>query len=144
MNVFPVKVNRDGKELTVTLKLDTKHIRNLSAKYDNRSPLDIVTDASSNPGVLADILDAALQHRNSGNPMDLDGDELLDLLVENGCCGMMKHMTLANDIAVVSGIMDKEQASAMKNAMERKMKKIIDSLNEDKEESDPPTKKGSK
>lgn len=144
MNVFPVKVFRDDKELTVTLKLDTKNLRKLSAKYDNRSPLDIITDASSDPGVLADILDAALRYRNNDNPKDMDGDVLRDLLVEGGFGGMAQSMALANNIAVVSGVMDKEQATALNSSMERRMKKIIDDINNDEvmeEDTDPPTKK---
>lgn len=133
MNVYPVKLQRNGKSLTVTLKLDLNHIRELCEKY-SKDILEIVTEAATSPSVLGDILDAALRHRHNDNPVDLDGDELFDLLVEAGkMSGMTAWMELSNNVSVVSGILDKEQAAAMLKSVRRRMDAMVDSLNADSE-----------
>lgn len=141
MNVFPVKIRRNGEDLTLTLKLDVKRIRELCEKHQ-KDIMDLITDVSTSPGTLADILDAALHHSHNENPVDLDGDELFDLLVEAGILkGMASWVELTNKIAVVSGVLEQEQSNAMIGSMKRRMKQLVDKLNSDAEETADPSQK---
>lgn len=130
MNIYPVTVERNGERLTVQLKLDVKRIRELTAKT-GKDIIDMITDAPKDPGLMAQILDAALRFRNNPNPPDLDGDELFELLVEGGTRGMSAWMRVVNGIGVVSGPLDETQARAMQNSLDRRMKRLLEELEQE-------------
>lgn len=142
MNVYPVTAELDGKKQRFDLKLDVKHIRELTEKT-GKGILDLLTDAPGDPGVMGEILDAAIRFKNNQNPADVDGDDLFDLLVDGGTCGMTDWMEIANGIATASGILQSAQANAMLSSVKRRMEKAIDKLNRDEEDTAPSTQKES-
>lgn len=129
MTVYPVRVTHKGEDVNICLKLDVKHIRSLQQEH-GKSILDMITDAPTDLAMMGTILEAAMRYKHNNNPADLDGDDLFDLLVEQGKGGMVYWLELATGIAVVSGIMTKEQAATMVEAvrsrMDQSMQKVKD------------------
>lgn len=140
MNVYPIKVEYQGEEKIIALKLDLKHIRELQVKT-GREILDLVTDAPRELSTMGDLLDAALRWKGNDNPADLSGDDLFDLLVQQGKAGLADWMELANGISVASGVLQASQASAMLTSVRRKLEQSIDKLNRGEEDEEIPSPK---
>ena|GEM_PF-2255050 len=143
MNVYPVKIMWKGEEKILSLKLDLKHIRELQVKT-GKEILDLITDAPRELGQMGDLLDAALRWKGNENPADLTGDDLFDLLVQQGKAGIADWLEVANGIATASGVLQSTQASAMLNSVKRKMEKVIEKMNheeDDAEETEVPSPK---
>lgn len=147
MNVYPVKVDWQGEERIISLKLDLKHIRELQAKT-GKDILDLLGDAPVSLGEMGDLLDASLHWKGNDNPADMTGDDLFDALVQQGKAGAADWMEVANGIAAASGILQGRQAAAMLTNVRRKMEKTIERLekgdSEDAEDeaSDDPSLQG--
>lgn len=143
MCVYPVKVMMEGVESTILLKLDVKTIRRLQTET-GKEILDILMDAPSNPAAMGDLLEAAVHFTNNHNPQ-ISGDDLYELLVESGKCGVSDWLEIVNGIATASGILQSAHGTAMVTSVRRRMEKVIAKLEsgddeEDVEEPVPPTK----
>ena len=148
MNVYPVRIEWKGEDVLLSLKLDLRHIRELSLKT-GKDILDLITDAPTTLATMGDLLDAALHWKGNENPVTLTGDDLFDALVQQGKGGMGDWMELVNGIATASGILQSQQAAAMLKSVRRKMEQTIERLEkgdeEEKEgEADPSSDKGEK
>ena len=135
MNVYPVKIMWKGEEKILSLKLDLKHIRELQVKT-GKEILDLITDAPRELGQMGDLLDAALRWKGNENPADLTGDDLFDLLVQQGKAGIADWLEIANGIAAASGVLQSAQANAMLAAVKRRMEKAIEQMNRDEEDEE--------
>ena len=143
MNVYPVKIMWKDEERIISLKLDLKHIRELQVKT-GMEILDLITDAPRELGQMGALLEAALRWKGNDNPADLTGDDLFDLLVQQGKAGIADWLEVANGIATASGVLQSTQASAMLNSVKRKMEKVIEKMNheeDDAEETEVPSPK---
>lgn len=143
MCVYPVNVILDGVETTILLKLDVKTVRRLQTET-GKEILDILMDAPSNPAAMGDLLEAAIHYTNHHNPT-LSGDDLYELLVDSGKCGVSDWLEIVNGIAAASGILQSAHGNAMVTSVRRRMEKVIAKLEsgEDEDEAEepvPPTK----
>lgn len=127
MNVYPVKVELNGKELLLELKLDVKHIRQMCADAQ-KGIMEIITDAPTDPGAMADLLDNALRFKNNMNPETIDGDDLYDLLAGSVAFGTLDWLKIVNQIASVSGILQPQHGAAMVKVMEKNMKENLEKI----------------
>lgn len=147
MNVYPVKIDWNGKDTLISLKLDLKHIRALQ-ENTGKDLLDLITDAPQTLVTMGDLLDAALCWKGNENPPDLTGDDLFDALVQQGKAGVADWMELVNGIATASGVLQSQQAAAMLKSVRRKVEQAIERMekgeDEDEKEksADPSPKKG--
>jgi hypothetical protein len=135
MNVYPVRIDWNGEDALISLKLDLRHIRELQAKT-GKDILDLLTDAPLTLAPMGDLLEAALRWKGNENPADLTGEDLFDLLVQQGRAGVADWMELANGIAAASGVLQSQQASAMIKSARRKMEEAIERLEKGDEESE--------
>lgn len=111
MNVYPITVDRDGKPVTLGLRLDVSHIRKLCS--DHKDDINsILLNGASDPGILAEVLTAALGYRKNDNETT-DGDEVYDLLVDKGYAGQLAWLRLALEIGKVSGTLSASQADTI-------------------------------
>lgn len=135
MNVYPLTIkNEEGKKVTLTLRLDLSHIRQLKEETGS-DPLDLISDAGSgNSLTLAALLGASLNHKNNKNAIT-DGDELFDLLVDNGVCGLSSWAELLSKVVTISGILTAKQMQGIV----RKVKEAEALLEGDNEPAAPPT-----
>ncbi len=117
MNVYPIKVKLNDKEETLTLRLDVDGIRALQNQY-GVDINDLILDCGSNPVKMADVLSAALGHRNNKNTV-LSGDEVFMALADDNRGGMIGWSDLAMRIAVVSGTMTVQQVEKILEKMKR-------------------------
>ncbi len=145
MNVYPVKIEWNGKSVTASLKLDLRHIRELQ-ETTGKDILDLISDAPVTFTAMGDLLEAALHWKGNENPADLTGDDLFDALVQQGRAGAADWMELVNGIAAASGILQSRQSAAMLASVRRNMEKTIERLEngtgEEKEAPDVPSLKG--
>lgn len=140
MCVYPVKVNMDGVDTTILLKLDVKTIRRIQTEK-GKEILDILMDAPRDPAAMGELLDAALHYSHNHNPQ-MEGDDLYELLVEAGKCGIADWLEIANGIAAASGILQTAHGNAMVASVRRKMEEAIAKMEkgDEVEEAVPPTK----
>lgn len=111
MNVYPITVERDGKPVTLGLRLDVSHIRKLCSDHGDDIN-SILLNGAGDPGVLAEVLTAALSYRKSDNEIT-DGDEVYDLLVDKGYAGQLAWLRLVLEIGKVSGTLSASQADTI-------------------------------
>lgn len=137
MNVYPIKIQWNGEEKVISLKLDLQHIRELAAKT-GMDILDLLLDAPTALATMGDLLDAALRWKGNENPADLTGEALFDALVEQGKAGIADWMEISNGIATVSGVLQSQQAAAMLKSVRRKMEEAFERMEQAAEE-DPDT-----
>lgn len=106
MNVYPVKIELDGKETTVSLKLDARHLRELEEKM-KKNARDIILEAYNSMGTLCDVLTAAMDYKGNTNP-DMDGYDLVDALTDAGKGGELGWPKLMTHVGIVSGVFSRE------------------------------------
>ncbi len=116
----------DGKK--VRLRLTVAGQRLLRERYE-QDIMQTVLDAASDGEKLAALLEAALNWKDSGNPI-LDGEELYDLLVDEGWSGQERFGGLALDIAGASGLFSAGQVERMKASIAQAVEEAFQSLEE--------------
>lgn len=109
--------NYDGETIDVSLRLSIGALKALERQYcKNRDDMLIETIIMSafKPTILADVLKEALNFRGNENSIK-SGDELYELLVDNGYKGTVDFMGIVADIALTSGVISTEMKDAMIN-----------------------------
>lgn len=109
MNVYPVKIELNGKETTVSLKLDARHLRTLEERMELNAR-DILVKAYDSMGTMCDVLTAAMDYKGNANPK-IDGCDLADALTDAGAGGELGWVRLMTQLGMVSGVFSKEAGS---------------------------------
>ena len=73
------------------------------------------------------VFDTALNYKDNDNVIT-DGEELYDLLVDNGTCGMDGFAKVLTDIAVASGIIKKDQANSLLKSVKDTYDNVFDEI----------------
>lgn len=108
----------------VRLRLTVGAQKRLKAYY-NCPVLDTITGAMEDVDILTRLLTEALTWEGSGN-MVTDGDQLYDLLVDNGYSGNGDFGCLAIDIAAASGLLTETHASRIKAKITKSMEGLFE------------------
>lgn len=109
MNVYPVKIELNGKETTVSLKLDSRHLRALEEQMEMNAH-DILVKAYDSMGALCDVLTAAVDYKGNTNPK-IDGCDLADALTDAGKGGELGWVRLVTQLGMVSGVFSQAAGS---------------------------------
>ena len=80
MNVYPVKIEWKGKNVTASLKLDLRHIRELQ-ETTGKDILDLISDAPVTFTAMGDLLEAALHWKGNEPKFILLGTSVVLLAV---------------------------------------------------------------
>jgi hypothetical protein len=130
---YPLRL--DGQ--TVQLRLTVAGQRMLRERYQE-DVLQTVLSAAGDGERMAALLEAALNWAGNHNEIQ-DGEELYDLLVDNGWSGQVDFGGLAFDIAAQSGLISKEQAEQLKNSIAQAVEDAFQGLEQpEKEEKNDP------
>jgi hypothetical protein len=112
-------VGNDGQNIELKLRLNILAQMELEKKYcknKNDMLMETIIYSSFKPTVMVDVLNAALNYKGNDNSIK-SGAELYELLVDNGYAGLKDWMELISNIALISGIINKDIKEAMlKNA----------------------------
>ena len=125
-NVFEKKLKADGKNITAKFRLTLGGQRALKEKYDEEV-MGIIFRAIDDPEIMADIFTESLNYRGNENQIT-DGEEMYDLLVDNGMAGVGDFSELLFGIATKSGIVSEEDAQSFIAKAKGLMGDIIGSL----------------
>lgn len=79
------------------------------------------------------LLGAAAAHRGNENPVT-DGEEIYDLLVDDGVSWPDGFFSVALEIAVASGILSEKAAESIRTAVDQSVSGVLDNLDEILEE----------
>lgn len=125
-NVFERKLKIDGKNITAKFRITLGGQRALKEKYDGEV-LNLIFQAIDNAEIMADVFTEALNYRGNENQIT-DGEEMYDLLVDNGCAGVGDFAEILFGIAAKSGIVSESDAQSFINKAKGLMDDIIGSL----------------
>jgi hypothetical protein len=101
-----------------------------------------VLSAAGDGERMAALLEAALNWAGNHNEIQ-DGEELYDLLVDNGWSGQVEFGGLAFDIAAQSGLISREQAEQLKGSIAQAVEDAFQGLEQpEKEEKNDPFGEG--
>lgn len=78
------------------------------------------------------LLGAAASYKGNDNP-SRDGNEIYDLMVDDGVCGQDGFFEEACHIAIASGIMSEEFAGKTIEAIKKELDNILDNLGTEKD-----------
>lgn len=123
------------KKLKIGNKTEVAHFRitlggqkALKEKYEEEI-LGIIFMAVENAEMAADIFTEALNYRGNENTIT-DGEEMYDLLVDNGVSGVGGFAEILFGIAASSGLVTKEEADSFIKKASGVMDEVLGTLNE--------------
>lgn len=112
--------NNSGENIEIGLRISIGSQKNLEKKYckqPNQVLMETIIMSALTPSIMTDVLTEALNYKGNENSIK-SGDELYELLVDNGYSGTVDFMGLIGDIALTSGIISED----VKNMMIEKIK----------------------
>ena len=127
VNTFDLKLKKDGQDVVVKLRLTLGAQVALKKKYNepmNATIFGAMVDAEK----MAEVLSAALTWNGNENPIK-DGEELYDILVDNGYCGELDFGGVITNIAVASGVLTKKQRDAVMNQAKSAQNELLEEAN---------------
>lgn len=98
----------------VNLRLTIGGQINLQTKFKKDNALNIIFDAIDNVQIMSAVLTEALNYAGNTNKIKT-GTELYDMLVDNGFCGTTDFVNIMTNIALNSGLINKDQFDAINN-----------------------------
>lgn len=107
MNAYTTKIKVDGKETKLSFRLTLKGQMALKEKYEE-SAVTTIMSSVDDAEKYATVLTEALNYKGNENTIT-DGEELYDILVDNGYAGTEDFMRLGVEIGVASGLLSKAQ-----------------------------------
>lgn len=128
MKTLELKIKRDNATEKVHLRLTCGGQRRLKEMFEDET-MSILMGAINEIDKTVAVLETALNYKDNDNTIT-DGEELYDLLVDNGTCGNEEFAKLITDIAVCSGIIKKTQANSLVKSVERTYATMFDSLDD--------------
>lgn len=123
---YEKKLKIDGKNITARFRLTLGGQRALKEKYDSEM-LNLIFQAIDNAEIMADIFGEALSYRGNENEIT-DGEEMYDILVDNGIAGVGDFAEILFGIATKSGLVSESDAQAFVNKAKGLMDDIIGAL----------------
>lgn len=133
MKTVELNIKNNGENVKVHLRLTAGSQLRLKEKYGDENTLSTLLGGIDEIEKTIDVLNESLNYKNNDNTIT-DGEELYDLLVDNGHTGMGDFAKIITDIAVASGIISKPQANSVVNSVTRTYESVFSEL--DKELSD--------
>lgn len=133
MKTLELKVKTENTTEKVHLRLTCGGQRKLKEMFDDET-MSILMGAINEIDKTVAVFDTALNYKNNDNTIT-DGEELYDLLVDNGTCGNEEFAKIITDIAVCSGIIKKDQANSLVKSVEKTYSGMFDSLEDIVEDS---------
>lgn len=113
--------------VTYQLRLTLAGQRELSLKADGADALSCVMGAIDSPEDMAELLTQALSWPGNENPIH-DGEELYDLLVDNGYAGNEAFTELVLNIAHNAGLLSAEEHAKLLGSTKRLLRRNMDRL----------------
>lgn len=120
----------DGQR--VQLRLTVAGQRALRERYQEE-PLQTILAAAGDGEKMAALLEAALNWEGNRNGIH-NGEELYDLLVDEGWSGQVRFGGLAFDIAAQSGLISQEQAEQLKASIAQAVEEAFQMLDGEEEQ----------
>lgn len=113
-HTYDIKLKRDKETITVSLRLTLGGQINLKNMYKevNGTALQVIFMGMDDPAVMADVFTECLTFEGNNNDI-IDGEELYDLLVDNGYAGEEQFVPLLTSIAEASGLLSKNKKAAI-------------------------------
>lgn len=128
MKTLEMKIKVSDKTEKVHLRLTCGGQRKLKEMFEDET-ISILMGAINEIDKTVAVLDTALNYKNNDNNIT-DGEELYDLLVDNGTCGNEDFAKIITDIAVCSGIIKKDQANSLVKSVTATYNSMFDSLDD--------------
>ncbi len=113
-------------ERTVSLRLTVSSQLRLKNKFKQES-IDTILEAASDPEKLLAVFHEALNFKDNEND-GLSGEELYDLLVDNGTKGIDAFAKIVFGIANASGILSDKQTKQVENGIDRSYSAIFEHI----------------
>ena len=110
-NVYEMALNRDGEVLNIALRLTTAAQITLK-KHWQENTIATMMGAVDDPERMADVLTQALNWGGNTNPVK-KGDELADIMADNGLLGIIPKQRLMTALCKASGILSDEEHKKM-------------------------------
>ena len=126
--VYEKKLKSEGHNITARFRITLGGQKVLKEKYDDEI-MSIIFKALDNAEIMADVFEQALTFRGNDNQIT-DGEEMYDLLVDNGVSGIGDFADILFGIAAKSGIVSDADAEAFAKKAKGMMDDIIVSLDE--------------
>lgn len=114
-------------DVTVKLRLTLKGQKALREKYPEDSVLTTIMEAVDDPEAMDLVLTQALSFDGSGNKIR-SGEELYDLLVDNGYEGQEDFMGLMMDIAKNAGLVTQDDRDKLGRVVSKQIRNAMDRL----------------
>lgn len=97
------KISAGGMEFRLRLTIGGQKTL---AEMFHAEPIDIIMESPEKPEYMTEVLSQCLAFKDSHNPSDVSGEDLYDLIVDDGNGGRVYFTKLCLDIAYASGIID--------------------------------------
>ena len=103
----------------------------------------MILGAATDPEYMAGLLDAALNYKGNDNVIK-DGEELYDLLVDEGWSGQVRFGELAVNIGCASGLWTDGETGQIKKALQETTRAAYENMGKavEQEDADPSAKAG--
>lgn len=116
------------------LRLTTGAQRKLIGTY-SLPTMQILLDAVDDLDKMAVVMEAALSWPGSGNP-ETSGDDLIDLLVDEGYSGQGDFAKILLQLGVNSGVLDERMYQTLVRSLEDRLKLVYDGAPEAEPEAE--------
>lgn len=118
----------DGKQYS--FRLTALAQKEMERKFKEPA-MQIMFQAVDNIEKMTYLLGVAANYKGNDNP-STDGDDIYNLLVDDGVCGQDGFFEVACNIAIASGIMSEDFAGKTVEAIRKELDSIIDSIGDGK------------
>lgn len=119
----------DGKQYS--FRLTALAQKEMERKF-KESAMQIMFQAVDDIEKMTYLLGVAANYKGNDNPTT-DGDDIYNLLVDDGVCGQDGFFEVACKIAIASGIMSEDFAGKTVEAIKKELDSIISSIGEKKD-----------
>lgn len=123
--------NRIMNGQTFSFRLTVGAQKGIEKKFGT-TLVQFIFDCADSVEKMTYLLGAAANFKGNENPT-VDGDEIFDLLVDDGVGGQDGFCAVAVDIAAASGILSETLAAKSKEGVEKAMNELAESLGPTKE-----------
>ena len=127
VTAYERKLKVDGKNIVAKFRITLGGQKVLKEKYDTEI-LNLIFQAIDNAEIMADIFGEALTYKGNENEIT-DGEEMYDVLVDNGIAGVGDFAEILFGIATKSGLVSESDAQAFVAKAKGLMDDIIGQLN---------------
>lgn len=114
-------------DVTVKLRLTLKGQKEIQKKYPEASVIATIMDAVDDPEAMDLVLTQALNFEGNGNKVR-SGEQLYDLLVDNGYEGQEDFLSLMLDIARGAGLVTQDDKEKLNRVISKQVRAGMDRL----------------